>query len=84
MPVDCNEGAAGDQLLEVRLPNDLDLADFELVEDDGGAKGYREWCIPAKLLNEQAGVRLLDDDEANTAWLRRREHRPVTDPAPGR
>ena len=32
---------------------ETDLADFELVED---AKPYREWCVPAELVNRVAVV----------------------------
>ena len=56
-PVGVNEGAIGDQVLEVTLPDDLDLGDFELVE---GGKPYREWCVPAALLNTRGRLRLAD------------------------
>jgi hypothetical protein len=32
-PLDGNEGAKGTELLEVTFPNDVDLRDFEVVED---------------------------------------------------
>jgi hypothetical protein len=38
-PLDANEGAKGDQLLEIELPGDLDLHEYELVEDQ---KPHRE------------------------------------------
>lgn len=60
MPVNVNEGAIGDQVLEVVLPDDTDLDDFELVEE---GKPYREWCVPAELINRLGTVRLLADDE---------------------
>jgi len=44
-PLDGNEGAGGDKLLEVTLPDDCcDFSYYELVEE---GKPYREWCIPA-------------------------------------
>jgi hypothetical protein len=59
-PVDANEGAAGDQVLEVALPDSLDLGDFELVEE---GESYREWCVPAAVINQLGTVRLLTDDD---------------------
>jgi hypothetical protein len=59
-PVDVNEGAKGDQVLAVDLPGDVDLDEHEIVEE---LKGYREWCVPARLLNERASVRLLTEGE---------------------
>jgi hypothetical protein len=66
-PVDCNEGAKGDQLLAVELDEDVNLDGFEIVEDD---KPYREWCVPAALLNARGAVRLLTDDERDEAERR--------------
>jgi|1185.fasta_scaffold225216_2 hypothetical protein len=58
-PMDINEGAQGDQVLRVEFPNDVDLGDFELVEEH---KPYREWCVPAALINARASVTLMSDD----------------------
>jgi hypothetical protein len=58
-PVDCNEGAQGDQVLIVEVPDAVDLGEFEIVED---GKPYREWCIPAALLNRHATVSLLAEE----------------------
>lgn len=58
-PMDINEGAKGDQVLRVEFPGDIDLAEFELIE----GKPYREWCVPAALVNERATVSLLTDEE---------------------
>ena len=55
-PVDCNEGAQSDQVLAVELGDDVCLDEFELVEE---GKPYREWCVPAEILNRYATVRLL-------------------------
>jgi hypothetical protein len=60
MPVDINEGAVGDEVIEVALPDDLDLDDFELIQD---GKPFREWCVPAGLINAQGHLRLMDIDE---------------------
>ena len=64
VPLDVNEGATGEDLIEVTLPEKVDLSDYELVED---GKPYREWCVPSKLLNTQAHLRLLTEDEADAA-----------------
>jgi hypothetical protein len=64
VPLDENEGACGPDLLEVQLPPDVDLRDYEIVE---ALKPYREWCVPAALLNEQATLRLLTDEEVDAA-----------------
>jgi hypothetical protein len=59
-PLDGNEGAGGDYLLEVTLPDDCcDLSYYELVEE---GKPYREWCIPAEILNRSGTVRLVTTD----------------------
>jgi hypothetical protein len=54
-PMSINEGATGDQVLQVEFPDDVDLDDFELIEE---YKPYREWCVPAALINARATVTL--------------------------
>jgi hypothetical protein len=49
------EEASGDVLV-VTLPDDLDLDDFSLVEDDAPAGWRREWVIPADVLNRLGTV----------------------------
>jgi hypothetical protein len=46
-PLDINEGADGDTLLSIEIPEEV-IAEFEWIED---GKPYREWCIPAKTVN---------------------------------
>ena len=58
-PLSVNEGAFGEQVLEVTLPDDAELHEYELIEY---FKNYREWCVPAALLNGRQ-VRLLSHDE---------------------
>ena len=41
-PLDMNEGAVGDEVLEVILPSEINVADWELVKE--GTPTYREWC----------------------------------------
>jgi hypothetical protein len=62
-PMDFNEGAKGDQVLRVEFPGDVDLDNFELIEAGKAAGTYREWCVAAALINEQASVTLMTDDE---------------------
>ena len=52
-PLDANEGACGETILQVSFPPTIDLADYEWVEE---GKGYREWCVPADLINSEAKV----------------------------
>jgi hypothetical protein len=58
-PLDENEGANGDVLLEVTLdiPNE-ELADWEWVEE---GKPYREWLIPAAVVNPGAKIREISE-----------------------
>jgi hypothetical protein len=69
IPLDVNEGAKGGQVLQVDLPDDVNLADFELIYE-GIGMGYREWCVPAALINEHATVMLLNDDEVDEVEAR--------------
>lgn len=58
VPLDENEGACGDVLLEVQLDMTKDeLAQYEWVEE---GKPYREWLIPAAVLNPRATVRVAE------------------------
>lgn len=70
VPVGVNEGAKGGDVLEVRLPADLDVGDYELVQE---GSTYREWCMPADLINTCGAVRLLSAEEeeelARKRWL---------------
>lgn len=59
IPVDANEGAKGDQLLSIEFPSAVDLREFEIIEP---LKWYREWCVPARLLNESCSITLVADD----------------------
>jgi hypothetical protein len=45
-PLDSNEGAKGNTLLAIEIPEDV-LAPFEWLEDE---KTYREWFVPAAVL----------------------------------
>ena len=56
-PMTVNEGAKGEQVLRVEL--EADMGDFEVIEE---GKPYREWCVPAALINDRATVTLVDVD----------------------
>jgi hypothetical protein len=48
-PIDANEGAEGNTVLEVLLnATEESLADWEWIEE---GKSYREWLIPAAVIN---------------------------------
>jgi hypothetical protein len=69
VPVGCNEGAKGDQLLEVTLPETCcDLGYYELVQIDEPITHYREWCLPAAIINQHGKIRLLSDEEEQNIW----------------
>src|SRR5690348_14501478 len=60
-PLDENEGADGDAVIELTIPDDLFVA-YELVEE---GKPYREALIPSVELNAYISTaRVLDDDES--------------------
>ena len=62
-PLDCNEGLsleAGVLLeVDVGLPEN-ELTDYEWIEAD---KTYREWLIPAAVLNANMTVREIPEDD---------------------
>lgn len=63
-PLDASEGAKGRDLLRVALDaTEAEIDQYEIKDDEGT---YREWCVPAALLNERATVALVDEfaDEA--------------------
>jgi hypothetical protein len=69
-PLDENEGADGDVVIEIDVPEAL-FAEYEHVED---GKTYREAMIPAADLNEfRAALRRLNDEEVDSLVLARWE-----------
>lgn len=60
-PVDVNEGASGSALLSIEI-DVARIAKYELVED---GKPYREWCVPASILNRYGKVRMLEPGDEN-------------------
>ena len=64
LPLDINEGAKGEQLLAIEL--DSDIGTYEVVED---ASTYREWCVPAAILNAPGvSLRVVPQAEEDE-WL---------------
>ncbi len=57
-PLTANEGAWGDTVLEIEIV-ESDIAEFEVIEE---GKPYREWCVPAAVLNRGRVVRRSDED----------------------
>jgi hypothetical protein len=60
--MDINEGVKGTDVFEIVIPDDFDLDNYELVED---VKPYREWYVPAYILNKFPR-RLLSEDELDS------------------
>lgn len=45
--LDTNEGVAGEDVLDLEIPEEI-VAPFEWIEED---KGYREFLVPAEIVN---------------------------------
>ena len=62
VPLDCRVGANDSHLLKVAL----DLSDEEMDTYECKRKGcsYREWLVPAAILNDRATVEIENVDEA--------------------
>ena len=56
-PLSVNEGAAGDVVLAIEVPDEL-VAEYEWIED---GKPYREWLIPAELVNRFGPPAVVED-----------------------
>jgi hypothetical protein len=60
-PLDAHEGTKGEQLLRIALQmSEAEIAEYEIVEESGDAP-YREWCIPATVLNTRGRTTLMDE-----------------------
>ena len=55
--LDSNEGAIGEVILELNIPEQI-VCPYEWVEDD---KPYREFLVPADILNAYK-IRIMKDD----------------------
>jgi hypothetical protein len=58
-----------DTLLAVTL-DDQDLIDLEVVEENSVRSSYREWLVPAAVINARGKVRLVPSEEEETASRR--------------
>ena len=77
VPLDANEGAHGDVLFELtlKLPEAM-ISGYEWV---GEGKGYREWPMPAAVLNSHATLMEVSDAEAEVQ-TRKRADIPIRTP----
>lgn len=57
-----------DQLLEITLPPEISISQFEAFKHCKGDMRWREWVLPADLLNECAEVRVVPKAEWGTRW----------------
>jgi len=59
-PLDENEGARGDTLLEVHTDlSESELSTYEWAEE---GKGYREFLVPASIVNSRSRIQIAEDD----------------------
>jgi hypothetical protein len=63
-PLGINEGVLGRDLLVVEIPEEL-IADDEWVEEH---KPYREWKLPAELVNRYPVSRVVEDEDGEDGW----------------
>jgi hypothetical protein len=56
-----------DQLLEITLSSQVDISHFELIAPNAT---WREWVVPACILNRYGRVRPLRDDQWKEAWTK--------------
>ena len=59
-PLDAADCIDGDTLLKIEIPETL-LVDYEWIED---GKHYREWLIPAEVVNACGPPAVCEDEEA--------------------
>jgi hypothetical protein len=60
-PLDANEGAEGEVLLAIDGLGEHEVEPFEWIEE---GKEYREFLVPADVLNERGACRVLEDEPA--------------------
>lgn len=58
VPLDINEGAKGSTVLSIEIPDEA-LVDLEVGEK---GKPYREWCVPAEVVNRFGPPTIHEDD----------------------
>jgi hypothetical protein len=62
-PLDANEGAFGDTVLAIKIPI-KEIRDYEWIEK---GKGYREWLVPARVVNK-FGPPTVEDVDQEPEW----------------
>ena len=62
VPLDINEGAKGEQLLALDIPEEV-VAEYEWREDE---KTYREFLVPADVVNRYGPPRWLATEEESS------------------
>lgn len=52
-PLDAGDGVAlaADVIFVVTVPDDFDVHEYEVIEEGRPADAYREWLVPASLVN---------------------------------
>ena len=55
-PLQNTEGASGDTVLQIEIAAEI-LVPYEWIQED---KPYREWIVPAAVLNKDGKVKLAD------------------------
>ena len=68
MPLDCNEGTKGADLILVEV-FEAEIAEHEWIDEEG-LQPWREWCVPARMLNTFPR-RWLTGEETEEAMSRR-------------
>jgi hypothetical protein len=60
VPLTVNEGAKGNTLLMVDIPEEVIAADFEWIEE---GKPYREFLVPASIVNQYGPPSIVPDED---------------------
>ncbi len=58
-PLDVNEGADGDGVLVLDIPEEV-IAQYEWIEE---GKRYREFLVPAEIVNRYGPPRIYEEEE---------------------
>ncbi len=58
-PLDVNEGADGDGILVLDIPEEV-IAEYEWIEE---GKRYREFLVPAEIVNRYGPPRIYEEEE---------------------
>jgi hypothetical protein len=65
MPLSAASGAPGDDVLVVEMPEEV-IAEFEWVDETNGE--YREWLVPADIVNRFPVERCDEDEADDSEW----------------